>query len=264
MSPEPVRPQPAYIQIANHYREQILTGALSDGDRLPSITDIAQDWHVANATAAKAISLLQVEKLIRTSVRGTFVDLTARRAASSPRDRLMRIRQTGYDTAGEHYLVNSAEHYLVNSAEIVKPPVYVADLFDLEYPATIIRREWRTISEERPVALSVSWYPAEFAEQIPDLLDRDQSKVRGLTLQIEHITGPLGYARDFYEAREADIREATALGLRIASPILAGVFLRFPANDPNRLIEYGEFCLPPGRTVGYEYRLTENQTGDNQ
>lgn len=256
MSPEPVRPEPAYIQIADHYREQILTGQISDGDKLPSIAELAEIWHVAPATSAKAISLLQVEKLIRTSPRGTFVDLTSRRAASSPRDRLMRVRQTGQDTA--------AEHYLVNAAEIVKPPVYVADLFNLDYPATIIRREWRTISEERPVALSVSWYPAEFAEQIPDLLDRRQSKVRGLTLQIERITGPLAYARDFYEAREADPREANALGLRVASPILAGVFLHFPASDPNRLVEYGEFCLPPGRTVGYEYRISGNQTGDNQ
>lgn len=256
MSPEPAGAEPAYLQIANYFRERILTGDISDGDKLPSIAEISEDWHVSSATASKAISLLQVEKLVRSSPRGTFVDLTSRRAASSPRDRLLRIRQTGRDTA--------EEHYLVNSAEIVKPPVYVADLFNLEYPATIIRREYRTISEERPVAFSVSWYPVEFAEPIPNLLDRRQSRVPGLIAQIEQITGPLGYARDFYEAREADAREANGLGIRLASPILAGVFLRFPENDPNRLVEYGEFCLPPGRVIGYEYRLTGNKTGDDQ
>lgn len=247
MSPEPIRHEAPYIQIANYYREQILTGEIADGDKLPSITELAENWHVANATAAKAISLLQVEKLIHSSPRGTFVDLSAHRAASSPRDRLLRIRQIGQDTA--------EEYYQVNSAEIVKPPVYVAELFSLEYPATIIRREWRTISEHRPVAFSVSWYPAEFAEPIPDLLDGRNSKVPGLTRQIEQLTGPLGYARDFYEAREADPREANGLGIRLASPILAGVFLRFPESDPNRLVEYGEFCLPPGRVIGYEYNL---------
>ena len=70
--PDVERREPAYVQIATHYRDAILSGELSPGDRLPSITDIAEQWNVARATATDAIGRLRVEKAVYTSPQGTF------------------------------------------------------------------------------------------------------------------------------------------------------------------------------------------------
>ncbi|BFP50647.1 hypothetical protein SCMC78_04540 [Streptomyces sp. CMC78] len=51
-------------------------------------------------------------------------------------------------------------------------------------------------------------------------------------------------------ARPADARQASALGLQTGSPTLAGAH-RW--SDAQGIIEYGEWCLPPRMTIGYEY-----------
>ena len=53
MPPQLDRPPPPYLQIVEHYRDRIRDGRLGDGDRLPSTRQLAQEWRVAHATAAK-------------------------------------------------------------------------------------------------------------------------------------------------------------------------------------------------------------------
>ena len=49
---------PIYLQIAEEVRTQILSGDLSDGDRLTSTTEYATQYRINPATANKAITLL--------------------------------------------------------------------------------------------------------------------------------------------------------------------------------------------------------------
>ena len=49
---------PIYLQIAEEVRTQILSGDLSDGDRLTSTTEYATRYRINPATANKAITLL--------------------------------------------------------------------------------------------------------------------------------------------------------------------------------------------------------------
>jgi DNA-binding transcriptional regulator YhcF (GntR family) len=67
--PEIERTLPPYQQIARHYREQIASGALRDGDRLPSTRQLVKQWGVAHATAAKVFAELRREGLVHT-IRG--------------------------------------------------------------------------------------------------------------------------------------------------------------------------------------------------
>jgi len=66
----PVAP---WRQIAQIYRERIVSGELAPGDRLPSIRSIAQEYEVATTTAQKVIEALRNEGLAVTSPMGTFV-----------------------------------------------------------------------------------------------------------------------------------------------------------------------------------------------
>jgi DNA-binding GntR family transcriptional regulator len=56
--------------IAAHFREQIESGELAPGDRLPTIRDIAEQWSVARETANKAIDSLRLAGLVVTGGRG--------------------------------------------------------------------------------------------------------------------------------------------------------------------------------------------------
>jgi DNA-binding GntR family transcriptional regulator len=53
-----------YVQIIEHYRQEIRDGRLKDGDMLPSGREIAQQFGVSLATAAKVATGLQALGLV--------------------------------------------------------------------------------------------------------------------------------------------------------------------------------------------------------
>jgi hypothetical protein len=55
-------------------------------------------------------------------------------------------------------------------------------------------------------------------------------------------------------AREASVREASVLGLRVGAPVLA---LVWRWQDAEGVIEYGECVLPTRATIGYRYEPVE-------
>jgi DNA-binding GntR family transcriptional regulator len=73
------RPDPAshvyvYLQVAHHIAEQIRTGRLPAGARLPGERDLAEQYGVAINTARRAVRDLRDEGLVITvPVKGTFV-----------------------------------------------------------------------------------------------------------------------------------------------------------------------------------------------
>jgi GntR family transcriptional regulator len=243
---------PPYVKIAEHYRKEILDGRLAESDKLPSIVDVAKEWGVAVATASKAISQLQVEGYVRSSPRGTFV-ANGFNTASAPRDRLLRVRRTGAETSATEWVT-------ALSAEVVKAPLYVAELFGEEPGFQVVRRETVTVRDKKPAALSVTWHPGRYAELVPSLMKQGRKSGRdegALIQQIENAIGqPITSVRDDIEARESSQREANHLGLKTGSPVLCVVW-RWTAGD--ELVEYGEQCLPGKHVIGYEYEMENSE-----
>jgi GntR family transcriptional regulator len=248
VSPRVQRSEPPYMQVTDYFRRKIQDGELPEGTKLPTVADIESEWQVARATAAKAIAQLQVEGLIISSPRGSFVAAKASKA-STPYDRVMRLRRTGtLDAVGEHHRVTSAS--------VVDAPAYVADLLDIEPGAPVVRREFVTVADKSIRALSVTWYPAALAEEVPELLATETSAVGHLLGRLEAKVGAVTRGRDFYHARGADAREASSLGLPVGAAILANAWLLWSSSDQgDRLIEYGESCLPPRATISYPYEI---------
>lgn len=246
--PRAERADPPYVQVMDHLRGRILDGTLTEGERLPSIGDLAEEWGISYATAGKAFSQLQIEGYIRTSPRGSFVEpLTA--GSATPQDRMRRLRRTGSSDS-------AAELQIVRFAELIRPPVYVADLMDTDPAGQVIRREFVTIAGRRPraepVALTVHWLPPQLATDLPDLLET--RPVPRMEARIEQVAGKiLVHGEDHLHAREADAREASALGLKIGTPILAVAHLKHCADGD--VLLYEEFCLPPRRTLRYDYDI---------
>lgn len=81
---------PIYLQIADEVRDQIVTGVLTDGDRLTSTTEYATRYRINPATANKAVALLVDEGLVvKQRGIGMFV-------ADGARERLVAQRRVAY------------------------------------------------------------------------------------------------------------------------------------------------------------------------
>jgi GntR family transcriptional regulator len=234
-----------YMQVAERIRRRILDGAAGyqEGEKLPGQRELAKAEGVSIATFGRALDQLQVEGYITTSRRGTFV-ANAPEIAPSSYDRITRVLRTGSVLA-------DGETMIVTAAELIKPPQYVAEIFDLDDGAQVVRRQWHTGKGQQRTGLFVTWYPAHVAGLVPELLSTSPQTSPGLLLKIQKATGRrITFGRDDIHGRDADAREANFLALRIGSPILAGAHRLW---DDQGVIEYGEWCLPYRLAVGYEY-----------
>lgn len=248
--PDPGHP---YMQVAERIRRRILDGVLKEGEKLPPVRELARAEGVSAATLGRSLDQLQVEGYITTSRRGTFV-ANAPEVTASGYDRITRVLRTGSVLA-------EGETLTVTDADLVRPPQYVADLFDLGDGDQVVRRQWHTGKGQQRTGLHVTWYPAHFAASVPELLSTTPGRAAaGLLLKVQEATGRRVIAgRDDVHGRDADAREASYLGIKIGSPILAGAHRLWDAEG---LMEYGEWCLPYRLSVGYEYSFEAAPDGD--
>lgn len=57
--PEIVKPDPPYMQVAEHLRQEIRTGRRKPGDVMPTTQELTVEYKVAMSTAARALALLR-------------------------------------------------------------------------------------------------------------------------------------------------------------------------------------------------------------
>lgn len=232
-------------QIAEHYRERIRQGDLNSGDRIPSSRALAAEHGVSEPTARAVLSSLRVGGYTVTTQRGSYV-APRPPGIDSPRDRLRRAVQHGTTAA-------DTEEQHGTTAELVTPPTYIAEIYDLEPGDQVVRREYTIKTGNTVTALHVDWYPAPFAAAVSALLSTAKRTGGELLSAIEQATDrAVTHGRDAVRSRDADEREANALDLQRGAPILAGAHAW---SDESGLLVYGEWCVPTGLEVGYTYEI---------
>lgn len=244
MSPQLERPQPPYRQMADHYRARIRSGELRQGDRLPSARRLAVDWGVAHATAAKVLSLLRAEGLVRAepgASGGTFVDI--RQVASTPKDRLDATLSTGE-------IYPPGESGRITDAGLVEAPADVAEALGVAAGVLVVRRRRVTCRDDVPVSASTSW----FAEQAPLLLVAEHIP-QGTAVYLASCTGRvLATGRDQYAAGVADAQVATALGVSAGDPVRLG--RNWIYDQDGEVVEFGMSVTIAGRWATHEYPIS--------
>jgi GntR family transcriptional regulator len=232
-------------QLADHFRQKIMSGELSEGDQLPTTREITEVWGFSSATIVKALGLLRAEGLIQTTPAGTFVS-ASQHLTYAPRDRFLAAEQTGriYPLSDESRII---------SVELVSAPAAVVEALCVDDGAEVIRRERVTFHGRQPVTWSVSWLPGALAEAVPELLGTERIP-GGTTGRIAEETGRhLRYGRDQLQARPATAVEADALGLQEGDAVLAGA--NTWCDEGGEAVEFGEFVIPPRRRIAYDYRM---------
>jgi GntR family transcriptional regulator len=199
---------PLYYQVMRELKEQIVSGKLAPGDRLPSEARLTGRHRVSRVVIRQALQILEDQGLIeRERGRGTFVsqrvvDDAAPRISGSLED-LIHM--------GPGTTLRVAEFRLVRATPDL------AEVFGTEVDAELFFVKRVRLVDEMPFAVLTNYIPFEIGARI---------SVNELTRQplitlIEQQAGvDIEWASQVYEAVAADAEMAELLELDLLTPLL--------------------------------------------
>jgi len=227
-----------YVQIIEHYRQEIRAGRLKDGDMLPSGREIAARFGVSPATAAKVVGGLQALGLVTPRPGAGTMVTAGRPSADRARGGPILI------TLASRSPARPGDRARVLDAETVQAPQHVAAQLGAGPLAQVIRRRQATIRDGATAALLTSWFPAALAGTIPGLLGKSR-----LTGEISGYQPAWG--EDWVSARPPTSAEAREFGIKRGSPVIVVHSRRFAADDA--VIEYAELISRADTRITYRY-----------
>jgi GntR family transcriptional regulator len=227
-----------YVQIIEHYRQQIRDGRLQDGDMLPSGREIAAEFGVSLATAAKVATGLQALGLVTPRPGAGTVVTAPRPPADKVRGGPVLI------TLATRTPAQPGDKARVTDAGLVPAPQEVAAQLGVEPLVQVIRRRQVTMRGEAPASVLTSWFPASLADVVPGLLKKAR-----LTEEAEGYQPAWG--EDWVSARPPTSAEAREFAIKRGSPVTVVHSRRFDAQD--QVIEYAELIARADTRVVYRY-----------
>jgi DNA-binding GntR family transcriptional regulator len=231
-----------YVQIIEHYRGEIRDGRLQDGDMLPSAREIATQFGVSIATAAKVATGLQALGLVTPRPgAGTVVTATRRSPADRAKGGPLLI------TLATRSPMRAGDKQRVLEAGMVPAPQHVAAELGVESFAEVVHRSQATVRDQATAALLNSWFPASAAKTVPDLLTRSR-----LTEQIPGYQPAWG--EDWVSARPPTSAEARQFGIKRGQPVCVVHARHYDEQDT--VIEYAELITRGDTRLVYRYRYT--------
>lgn len=148
-------PELPYVQIAEAMREQIETGQLKPGDKLPSNRKLMDDFSAGTQTVQRAVRALKEAGLVESRAsRGVYV---------RPRPKSVE-RSANYTNAPKKGGIS----YGAKSRRLLIGPVpavaYVAEAFGIAVDMPVMCRARLMVRDDEPIELVTSWYPMEIAD----------------------------------------------------------------------------------------------------
>jgi GntR family transcriptional regulator len=230
---------PPYLQVVAALKQQIVSGDLKHGDRLPSVRDLAAQYKISTATAQKVHRTLKAEGLAEARQGAATTVSTRRTLHRTAADRLEAALTTGR-------IYTDGEYAVITAADLSEPPEWVADLLGIEDGGQAVRRQRVTHnSDDQPVSASTSWFSSDLAESVPALLVRERI-IGGTPSAIEAATGRRAVAsEEATTAAAASDEQAALLGIAPGDPVSLSRNVYVDAQGD--LIEVGESASPAGR-----------------
>ncbi|MFB7983203.1 GntR family transcriptional regulator [Streptomyces vinaceus] len=227
-------PRPLHARIAADLREEILSGELAAGTRLPSTAQLKDRFDASNATIQKAVHLLKDEGLAVGRAGAAVTVRETRQRTVHP------ARSLTPAAAGEEYpgLANASNRpSSVRSTELSVEEVAVcgdvAEALGTALGGTAVRRRQLITIDGEPAELVASYYPLDIARGTALAEPR---RIRGGTPTLLTELGfPPRRSVDRVSARVATQEQYTALRLPGELPVLRT--LRTVYGDGDRPLE---------------------------
>ncbi|WP_204007551.1 GntR family transcriptional regulator [Virgisporangium aurantiacum] len=243
--------QSAYQDIANAIRADIAARRLVEGDRLPTVRDLAQIHGAPVGTVARALDLLRADGIVVSRHgKGLFVRMFSRIRRSSPGRLSKEQWGTGkaiqdHDTNGRLRVV----HVVVGE---VPAPQSVADALGVPADAAVLARSRKFAVEERTVQAATSYIPLEVVAKAPSVSYTGPGKGGIYARMAEAGIGPVKFTESVI-CRMPTPAEAADLNLPGGTPIVA--ITRYAYTDAGQCVEVNEMLLDAS-AYALEYHFT--------
>ncbi|GAA1603799.1 GntR family transcriptional regulator [Kribbella sancticallisti] len=228
--------EPLYQRIAAGLREQIRTGQIKAGERLPTEQDLMADHGVSRNTVRLALGMLQNEGMVTsTPGRGTIV-----------RERIMADYHATWAESRDRRASDQADAFQSEMAEQGRHAEYRDFAMSLEVAGPdfskrlqvaegepVVSRGFIRYADNQPLSLQTSYYPMDIAREAGLVVPND---VAGGAIRAMAAVGheEIGY-RDEITARMPTPDEARKLQLGSGTPVIIYARTTFSDKRPLRL-----------------------------
>lgn len=154
------KPKSRYEQVADHLRDAIRQGTYAPGEMLPSQTQLAREYGLAQTSIGRAIARLKNEGLVRVE--------DGRGATVLEVPTVKRVRRTPYHGKGGSFAQAmreaglEPETPLVEGPEVVTPSAEVATHLQMG-EGRVIRRKRHMFGSGHPMQIAISHIPLNAA-----------------------------------------------------------------------------------------------------
>lgn len=158
--------QPGYREIADAIRADITAPRLVEGDRLPTVRDMANQYGVPTGTVARALDLLRAEGVIVSRHgRGLYVRSFSRILRSSPK----RLSRQVWGAGQAIQDADTGQRLRVVHVEVteVAAPAAVAEALGIPEGAEVLSRARKFTVEDRIVQTATSYIPLDVVAAAP-------------------------------------------------------------------------------------------------
>jgi GntR family transcriptional regulator len=247
--------QAGYVRIARELRERILAGAegYQEGDRLPTLPELARAYSVSEPTVRNALGLLRSEGLIESRARaGTRV------RARPPVHRLAadRYRRVGGDRSTPFTRdqgIGWTEYRLDKRFERIEADIEIAALFEAEPGEELLARHFVFYDNDQPTQMSTSYLRwADVADTpVADPINEPwpggtRAQLGSLGIRVTTIT------ESFTAAMPTELEAAT---LRIGAGVPVLRYTRRHIADTGRVVEVAHPIVRRGDTTVVDFRI---------
>lgn len=228
--------EPLYRRIAAELREQIRSGQIKTGDRLPTEQDLMATHDVSRNTVRLALGMLQNEGMITsTPGRGTIV-----------RERIMADYHASWAESRARRASDQADAFQSEMAEQGRHAEYRDFAMSIEAAGpdlakrlrvnegdSLVARAFIRYADSQPLSLQTSYYPMDIAQEAGLLVPHD---VPGGAIRAMADKGhvEIGY-RDEISTRMPNPDESRKLQLGSGTPVIVYARTTFSAERSLRL-----------------------------
>lgn len=158
--------EPAYREIADQIRADIEDQRLIDGDRLPTVRDLALRYGVPTGTVSKAVDVLRADGVvIARHGRGLYVSGFKRILRSSP----ARLARSWWGEGKAIQDADTGSRIRVVHVEVQERPApeHIAEVLSVPVGAAVLVRARRFAVEDRVVQTATSYIPLDVVAVAP-------------------------------------------------------------------------------------------------
>jgi len=251
---DPLSDRPAYRQVADRLRAPIESGEWPAGHKLPSESELMEQFSVSRVTVRLAVGALRAEGLILTRQgRGSFVrDRAANRRVSSTRYQHDARYAAGRVAEPATGFGNSPEdrNRLERSFREQRANQQVADFLGLQVGEPVLERHYVHYVDERPERISTSYLPMELVKDTPVADPANEPWPGGTVAQLASLGQPVTRVIESVRARMPTPDESTTLRLSAGVPVLVVTRRMLTGADRDHPVEAAvDIVLPADRVV---------------